>query len=144
MPVNGFSVGKDVSLTVVTSTGSISTLGLISFNSKQGNIKIKSKRISDGKTHHGKIPDGWSGTFKFDRLDPSLDIYFANEEAGYYAGQNIPPATIQEINQEADGSISTWRYDEVVLYFDDAGNWEADKKVEQTVSFDATDKVRVS
>jgi hypothetical protein len=144
MPVNGFSVGKDVSLSITNPNGNLTTVGLTSFTSKPMFTDLKSKRISDGKTYFGQIPDGWSGSFKFDRLDPSVDIFFANAEAGYYSGLNNPAGTIQQIVTEASGSPSTWRYDGVVLKLDDPGDWKADARVEQTISFNATTKVRVS
>ncbi|MFZ0270995.1 MAG: hypothetical protein WAL34_04010 [Acidobacteriaceae bacterium] len=144
MPVNNFSVGRDVSLTLTNPNGNLTLSGLTQFDAKPVYTAIKSKRISDGKTHHAQIPDGWEGSFKLDRLDPSVDIFFANLEAGYYAGQNTPSGTIQEIIAEADGSTTTWSYDEVVLKLDDAGSWAADKKVDQAIGFNATTKTQVS
>lgn len=143
MPVNGFSVGKDVSLTVLNPNGNLTMVGLTSFTNKPVFTSIKSKRL-DGKTYFGNIPDGWSGSFKVDRLDPSVDIFFAAAEAGYFAGQNNPAGTIQEVISEADGTTTTWRYDGVVLKLDDAGTWEGDKRVEQTIMYDATTKVKVA
>jgi hypothetical protein len=140
--VNGFNVGKDISLSVQNPNGNLLMVGLTSFSSKKGTIKLKSKRLG-GKTFHGNIPDGWSGTFKIDRVDPSVDIFFANADAGYYAGQSAPEGTIQEVISELDGSTTTWQYTGVVLTLDDAGNWEGDKKVEQTISFEATDRTQV-
>ena len=141
--VAGFNVGKDISLSVQNPNGNLLLVGLTSFTSKPGTTKIKSKRIT-GLTYHGNIPDGWSGTFKVDRVDPSIDLFFANAEAGYYAGQSSPAGTIQEVISELDGSTTTWQYTGVVLTFDDAGNWEGDKKVDQTISFEATTRTQVT
>jgi len=142
MPINGFNVGKDVTLTVLNPNGNLAMAGLTSFTAKPMFTDIKSKRL-DGKTYFGEIPDGWSGSFKLDRTDPSVDIFFANLEAGYYAGQNNPSGTIQEVISEADGTTTTWRYDGVVLKLDDAGDWKGDARVEQSITFNATTKVKV-
>jgi hypothetical protein len=143
MPVNSFSVGKDVSVTLTNPAGNLTLSGLTQFDAKPMFTDIKSKRL-DGKTYFGQIPDGWTGTFKLDRLDPNVDVFFANLEAGYYAGQNNPSGTIQEVILEADGSTTTWSYTGVVLKLDDAGSWAGDKRVEQAISFNATTKTQVS
>jgi hypothetical protein len=78
MPVNGFSVGKDVSLSITNPNGNIPSLALTSFTAKPMFTDIKSKRL-DGKTYFGEIPDGWNGSFKLDRTDPTVDTFFANQ-----------------------------------------------------------------
>jgi hypothetical protein len=143
MPVNGFSVGKDVSLTVTTSSGPLTMTGLNSFTAKPLFTDLKSKRL-DGMTYFGEIPDGWTGSFKLDRLGPAVDTFFATAEAAYYAGQNIPAGTIQEVILEADGTTTTWQYTGVVLKLDDAGDWKGDARVEQTITFNATTRTAVT
>ena len=143
MPVSGFSVGKDVSLSLTNPSGTFPTVGVTSFTAKPMFTDLKSKRL-DGQTYFGEIPDGWTGTFKLDRLNPSVDTFFATLEAAYYAGQNTPAGTIQEVILEADGTTTTWSYTGVVLKLEDSGDWKGDARVEQTVAFNATTKVKVS
>ena len=45
-------------------------------------------------------------SFKFDRMNPVDDQYFAALEAAYYAGVNQLAGTIYETISEADGSVS--------------------------------------
>lgn len=142
MPVNQFSVGRDVSLTVVTSYGPLKFAGLTDFMADPMTTDLKSKAI-DGTPRFGFIPDGWKGSFKLDRIDPSVDNWWAQVEADYFSGKNVPPATISEIITEADGSISEFRYTGVVLRLEKAGDWGGDKKVEQTVVFEAAKRVKV-
>src|SRR5580700_6297777 len=118
MPVNGFSVGKDVSLSLTNPSGTFPTVGITSFTAKPMFTDIKSKRL-DGQTYFGEIPDGWTGTFKLDRTSPDVDTFFAALEAAYYAGQNTPAGTIQEVILEADGTTTTWQYTGVVLKLED-------------------------
>lgn len=142
MPVNQFSVGRDVSLTVVTSYGPLKFAGLTDFMADPMTTDLKSKAI-DGTPRFGFIPDGWKGSFKLDRIDPTVDSWWAQVEADYYAGKNIPTATIAEIITEADGSVSEYRYTGVVLRLEKAGDWGGDKKVEQSVVFEAAKRVKV-
>src|SRR5690242_2966779 len=122
MPINNFSVGKDVSLTAITSYGPLTLIGLTDFTADPMTTDLKSKAI-DGTPRFGFIPDGWKGSFKLDRLDASIDTYWAQVEADYYAGKNLQAGTINEIITEADGSITQWRYDGVVLRLEKAGEW---------------------
>jgi len=143
MPVNDFSVGKDVSLTIVTSYGTTVFSGLTNFTADPMTTDLKSKGI-DGTPRFGFIPDGWKGSFTLDRLDPSVDNYWAQVEADYFAGKNIKAGSISEIITEADGSITEWKYTGVILRLERAGDWGGDKKVEQTISFEAAFKKRIS
>ena len=143
MPVNSFSVGRDVSVTVVTSYGTLTLTGLTEFTADPMTTDIRSKLI-DGTPLFGFIPDGYKGSFKLDRLNPNIDNYWAQVEADYFAGKNNLSGTITEIIQEADGSTTEWRYDGVVLRLEKSGDWGGDKKVEQMVTFEAAHKVKVS
>ena len=143
MPSNSFTVGRDISLTIVTPSGVLTIPGLTEFSADPETTKLKSKAI-DGTTRHAVIPDGWKGSFKVDRIDPTLDNYWAQFEASYFSGVNITAATITEVLQEADGSITEWRYEGVVLDLDKAGDYGGDKLVSQSLSFMASRKIKVS
>lgn len=143
MPVFNFSTGKDVTLDITTPLGRLVLDGITNFDAKQMQTKIKSKGI-DGVPRHGSIPDGWSGSFRLDRLSPAADNFFAAQEQGYFNGQNLQGGTIYETIREIDGSLTQWRYTGVVLSFDDAGSWAGDKRVEQTISFEAERRIKVA
>src|SRR4051794_32063881 len=104
MPVNGFSVGKDVQLNINLPSGPLN-ITLTDFNADPMFNDLKSKPL-DGVPIFGVIPDGWKGAFKFDRRDPLVDNFFAAAEAGYFAGQNNGSGTVLETITEADGSIT--------------------------------------
>ncbi|QEL18716.1 hypothetical protein [Limnoglobus roseus] len=143
MPINDFSVGKDVSLTVVTSYGTMKFAGLTDFSADPMTTDLKSKAL-DGTPRFGFIPDGYKGSFKLDRMDPTVDNYWAQVEADYYAGKNQKAGTISEIITEADGSITEWRYTGVILRLEKSGDWGGDKKVEQSITFEAAKKIKVA
>lgn len=143
MPQNSFSVGRDVSLDIITSNGPLS-FGLITkFTSKQDITDKKIKGI-DGVTRHVRFPDGWSGTFDIERQDSTLDDYFAQLEQDYYDGIAEQGATITETIQEVNGSISQYRYLGVLLKFDDAGDKSGDSTITQKLSFLASRRVKVA
>lgn len=140
MPVNGFTVGKDVYLDIVTQIGAARFNIRTSFQSKQNVDKRKSKGM-DGTTRHIFLPDGWEGSFKFDRNGPSIDDFFAQREAQYYAGQPILSATITETISEQDGTISQFMYTGVEMAYDDAGEKKGDDITKQTISFMASKRL---
>jgi hypothetical protein len=142
MPLNNFTVGKDVQLVIQTQTGPLQ-LTLTDFGSKPKTTTIHSKPLN-GPPIEGYIPDGWDLTLKIDRLDTSADDFWAVYEAAYYAGQNQLAGVIYETISEASGSVSEWQYNGVVIKLDDAGQYSGDKKVEQTFSGFATTRIRVA
>lgn len=142
MPVNNFSVGKDVSVLINTASGPLSFNLITGFRSKQDTTKTRIKGL-DGKTRWVRFFDGHSGSFSIERRDSTPDDYFAQLEAAYYAGINEQAASITEIIQEPNGSLSVWRYFGVLLDLDDAGSWAGDATVKQTISFVCERKIRV-
>lgn len=143
MPVNGYSVGRDVTLVITTPVGTLRVNQITGFQSKPDMTDQKIKRI-DGVTDHVRFPDGWSGSFDVERQDDTLDSYFAQVEDNYYAGQNELPCQITETIQEANGKTSQYRYTGVLLKLDDAGSWAGDKSVKQKLSFVASRRLKVA
>ena len=142
MPFNSFTTGRDVSLDVITSTGPLrlptTTTG---FEAKPVYNRLKSKPLG-APPLEAAIPDGWEGTISMDRRNSAVDDYFVGVEAGYYAGQNILNSSITETIAEADGSISTYRYLDVSLRYDESGNKTGDNKVEQKIGWFASRRVK--
>ncbi len=143
MPVDGFSAGRDVTLTIVTASGPLDLNLITSFSARPEYAEVKVKGI-DGVTRHVRFPDGWMGTFDVERADSTLDDYFAGQEAAYYAGVNEQPGTLTETITEVDGSVSQYRYTKVLLKFDDPGSWAGDQTVKQKLGFVASRRVKVA
>lgn len=143
MPQNGFTVGRDVSLDIIGPTGPLRLSLITAFSSKPD---INDQRIKglDGITRHVRFPDGWSGSFSIERQDSTLDDYWAQMEANYYAGLSEQPMTITETITEVSGAVSQYRYLQVLLRLDDAGNYSGDATVKQQVSFVAARRVKVA
>ncbi|MBV9528245.1 hypothetical protein, partial [Sphingomonas sp.] len=127
MPMQGYSVGRDVTLVVTLPDGTSLHLGKVTgFNPKQDVTDQKIKRL-DGFTDNLRFFDGWSGTFKMERDGPALDQYFAALESNFYAGGDEQPAILTQTILEPNGSVTQWRFERVLLRYDDSGDWAGDK-----------------
>jgi hypothetical protein len=142
MPVNGFNIGRDVTVDINTPQGLLRATIRTGFSSKQETSQLQVKPMN-GPNLFAEIPEGWSGTLEFDRGDDLLDAYFAAREADYFAGLNQAPTTITESITNPDGSPSQYSYTGVVLKFEDAGNKQSDQTVKQRVSWRAARRIKV-
>ena len=134
MPINNFSVGRDVTLTIVTPSGPLNLNLITGFGASPEMPDVKVKGL-DGITRHARFFDGWRGKFDLERSDSTVDDYFAQLEANYYAGINEQPATITETITEPNGAVTQYRYLNVLMKLDDAGEWRGDATVKQKISF---------
>lgn len=142
MPINDFTVGRDISLTIVTASGPLSFNLLTDFQSKQDTTKKRIKGL-DGKTRFVRFFDGWSGSLKVQRRDSTVDDYFAQLEAAYYAGINEQAVSITDIKTERNGALTQYRYFGVLLDLDDAGKYSGDDTVDQAISFVAERRIKI-
>lgn len=143
MPLNNFSVGRDIALSVDTPTGPLVLSLITAFDSKQEVIKKKVKGL-DGITRKVNFPDGWLGSFEVERQNSVVDDYFCTLEAAFYAGQNQPNATITETVSEPDGSVHQYQYKNVALYYEQRGPWRGDDTVKLKITFDAERRLKLS
>lgn len=128
MPVNSYSVGRDLSFVLNGPNGRIVLNGVTDYNTKPTFTHLSHKGL-DGERTNAHVPDGWEITMRLDRQDPIVDTFFAQLEAAYFAGQNLQNGSISETIQEADGSVSIFQYTKVSLRYDDAGSWKGDSLI---------------
>jgi len=143
MPINSYTVGRDLTLTIVADGEPVSFDQIVGFQAKQEKIVQKIKGL-DGVTRNVSFPDGWSGRFSLERQDRTLDDFFNQEEADYYEGVDRGEITITETVTENDGSVAQYRYRGVQLMLDDAGEFKGDSSVKQTMNFTATRRVTIA
>src|SRR5690348_5919360 len=143
MPINGYTTGRDLTLTIVANGEPVSFDQITGFQSKQEKI-IKKVKGLDGVTRNISFPDGWSGRFNLERQDRTLDDFFNQEEADYYQGVDRGEITITETVTEVDGSVAQYRYRGVQLMLDDAGEFKGDNTVTQTLNFTSTRRVTIA
>src|ERR1700733_9889268 len=137
MPSGGFSIGRDVSFTVNMPQGLVKLSNITGFTRKQISTGIESKGL-DGIDRFAEIPSGWEGTIEIDRRNANADIAVAFLENLYYTGQNVPGSTIAETTTEVSGGVTQFRYINVAVKFDNAGDAKGDAKIMQTLSWKAS------
>lgn len=143
MPVNGHSVGRDISFVVSTSSGILTLNGRTDYSIKPMFTDLKHKGLG-GTPEFGEIPDGWQISMRLDRRDAEVDNYFARLEADYFAGVNNPAGTIYETIQEKDGSVTQFRYTGVVLKYEGAGDWKGDTLIPISITAMASRRIKVA
>ena len=143
MPANNFSIGRDVAIDVIGSNGPLRLSQITGFDSKATTIELKVKPLS-GPPIFAMIPDGHTGSFDIERVDATIDKYFAQLENNFYSGLNQTSITMTETITEPNGAISQFRYTGVQLKYDDAGSWKQDASVKQKLSFVASRKYQVA
>ena len=144
MPNNSFSVGHDVSIDIFdTVAGKMVTFPLVTgFHAKPTTKQISSEPLN-GPPITIENPNGWSGSLTLDRTDNSVDLWFADRESRYFAGQSIFNVSITQTIKEANGTVTQFRFDNVGLKLDDAGNWQASAKITMSISWVASSRRRV-
>jgi hypothetical protein len=146
MPVNGYSVGRDVTVTVAGPGGTsivIPASEITAFDKRPLKREDVSRPLNSPPMFL-YMPDGWRGTFSVDRQDSTLDSFQAALEAAFWAGTNSLSGTILETITEPDGSTSQYRYNGVMLWVDEPGSAAADRKISQRVEWSASTRVQVS
>lgn len=145
MPMNGFSLGKDLSIDIFAPGGATPILSFAlrtGFSPRQLTTQIKIKG-SDGKNRNLYIPEGWEGSIDFTRQNSLIDDYFARLEAEYYSGLNGAPAQITETILNPDTSISQYRYTDVVMKYGNAGGWMSDNEIKLQIDWCASFRIKV-
>lgn len=138
-----FSVGKDATLDIIGPNGPLSFSILTSYAPKPMYKDLESKGL-DGIDRFDALPAGWSGEFTLDRTNSTVDDFFAQKEANFYAGISSTTVTITETIGELNGSISQYRYLGVMLKFEDPGSRSGDAKITMKVGFKASRRVKIS
>jgi hypothetical protein len=142
MPFNGLNVGRDVSIDIVTQLGRFNFNIRTDFKAKAMTNKRKSVG-ADGVIRHVYLPDGWEGSFAFDRADSAVDDFFCVQEDLYYQGVPIQTATITETITNVDGTISQYLYEGVCLSLDNAGDKKGDDLIKGEIGFGASRRLKI-
>jgi hypothetical protein len=79
-----------------------------------------------------------------ERMDATLDDFWAKWEDNYYNGIDQPRGTITETITEANGTVSVYRYEGVSFHLTDAGNKQGEKTINQTLTFTASRRKKVN
>lgn len=138
-----FSIGKDVALDIIGPRGPLRFPILTGFEAKPAYKPIQSNGL-DGIDRYEDLPSGWTGTISLDRANSSVDDYFADKEASFYAGISSSTVTITETIQETNGGVTQWRYIGVSLTLQDAGSKTGENKVPMKIGFRAARRLKIA
>lgn len=142
MPINGFTVGRDLTLVINAPEGVLRITLQTEFDAKPTVTDAKVIGL-DGIVRHVIFHAGWQGNVSVERQDATLDNYWAQLEDDYYNGLVQGACTISETITEPDGSVSQFRYEGVVLKLTDKGNFKGDSTVKQKLDFLASRRKKV-
>ncbi|MBV9984505.1 hypothetical protein [Bradyrhizobium sp.] len=142
MPINGFTIGRDVAVDIIMPQGPVRFSIVTGWEAQPIQTGIESKGL-DGTDRFGTIPSGWQGTVDIDRADANMDIAFDFLETLYYSGQNVPASSITETITEPNGTITVWRFVGVAFQFAEHGSFQGDAKVTQRLSWRASRRIRM-
>lgn len=142
MSFNNFSVGRDISIDILTQTGLQRFTLVTGFSKRQETSSIQIMGL-DGICRPIELPRYWAGSLDLERADSSVDDYFAGLESSYYQGLNVLGATITETIQEPGGNTTQYRYENVVFKLEDAGDWRGDANVKMRIGFVAARRKKV-
>jgi hypothetical protein len=145
MPVSGLTVGRDLSLQINTGTTTLNLTSndITSFDS-QPMAKMDDYTPISGIIDPLLFPLGWKINMEVARTGPSVDEWWAQLEALYFNGGNIPSGTIYETITEKDGTTTQWIYTNVQLKLEDAGMFKGNDYVTQKLTGQAARKQQLS
>ena len=144
----GFDTGKQCTLVLIGpgatpgSTARVDLPNITGFDCKQVTVNVKVDKL-DGIQLNAELPKGWTGSFDLERGSSAVDDLFATIEDRWLNGGSYTAGTIYQYVDEADGSASTYQFDNVALKLDEAGNWKSDQSVKQRISFAANRRRRI-
>lgn len=144
MPVNGQSIGKDVTLTISVAglPFKVEPSAVVSFDPSPDTGKETRKGL-DGKVRHIVVPDGGKGSIEIDRLSSVVEDFWYALEQAYYSGQNVPSGQIIETIRNPDGSVSQWRYEDCVFDLTNYGSRMADQIIKQRLDFMFSRRIKI-
>lgn len=138
----GFDTGRQCSLVLKVGGVTVPLPNVTGFDCKQQTAAVKVDRL-DGVQMNAELPKGWTGSFDLERGSSAVDDVIAQIEDGWMASGSIQPGTIYQYVDEANGSQSTYQFDNVAVKLSEAGNWRSDQTVKQRIDFTANRRRRV-
>lgn len=142
MPINGYTVGRDVTVNLQSPEGGL-TGGIVINPNQVTSFDARTMKREDWARPLNVppmpiyMPDGWRGTLTVDRMDDTLDVYQDTIESDFWNGNNISAGTIRETITEVNGTITVKTYTNCMFWVDDLGSFRADGIVRQRVEFSA-------
>ena len=139
---NTYTIGRNCSVILLWSGVRVDLRDVTGFSASQ---EVKHQRADplNSTPVEFTTPSGWRGQFQVDRGSSAVDDLIASIESSFWTSGIIGSGTIYQYVTEPDGSLSTYEFIGVSLILSNAGNFQADTIVKQTIGFFASQRVRI-
>jgi hypothetical protein len=143
MPMNGLNIGRDCTLSLVTTeVGALNMPVLMDYEPKP---KLKKDMVipMNGDNIPLQFMQGWDLSFTIERSNGVIDDYWALVEANYFNGVPQQAATLTETIGNPDGSVNIYRYESLIIALESMGSWKGDTDVPVKMSGQAARRIKV-
>ena len=130
-----YNIGRDATISIIVNGAPFTPANGTQFSFDQKSTVLESQPLNS-RPLPMKIPKGWTGTFTYDRGSRVLDDYFAQEEANFWAFGDQWVVTISiTIRDPNTSATAQYQFENVVLEYENGGNFEAESKVTQKIKW---------
>ncbi|GBQ46064.1 hypothetical protein ACM0P6_02120 [Komagataeibacter sucrofermentans] len=143
MSLKPFNIGRDCRVVLVYNGSRIDLPTVTGFNAAQRTHQLESNPLNDMPLFYD-VPGGWGGQFSFQRDGSGADDLFAAIESGFWSAGTVILGSIYQYVTECDGSLSTYEFIGASLRLSDAGRYQSETLVTQTITFTARARNRIS
>ncbi len=139
---NTYTIGRNCQLILLWNGSRIDLRDVTGFSAAQ---EVKHQRADplNSVPVEFTTPSGWRGQFQVDRGSSAVDDLIASIEAAFWSSGLIGTGTIYQYVSEPDNSVSTYEFIGVSLVLSNAGHFQADNIVKQTIGFFASQRIRM-
>ncbi|GBR06989.1 hypothetical protein [Acetobacter oeni] len=134
-----YTIGRQGSIILIWNGARIDLEDVIDFQVRQ-EIKVQRTNPLNKPPIEFNTPSGWRGSFTIDRGNYALDTLFNADELAFWNASTISSGVLYCYIQEADGSTSKYEYSGLTLTFSNAGKFDSENIVAQTVDFFASQR----
>ncbi|GCE85161.1 hypothetical protein [Komagataeibacter diospyri] len=143
MATKPFNVGRDCRVVLIYNGSRIKLPTVTGFQAQQQTHRLTSSPLNDMPAFYD-TPNGWSGTFNFQRDNSGADDLFAAIESGFWDAGTMILGSIYQYLDECDGTTTTYEFMGATIALNNAGNFQSENIVNQSVSFMARIRNKIS
>ncbi|GBQ87316.1 hypothetical protein AA23498_0103 [Acetobacter nitrogenifigens DSM 23921 = NBRC 105050] len=134
-----YTIGRQGSIVLIWNGERIDLQDVVNFSVQQESRRQRTNPLNKPPVEFS-TPAGWRGSFTVDRGNSALDKLFDADELAYWNANSISSGVLYCYIQESDGTTSKYEYSGIALTFTNAGSFQAENIVTQTVTFFASQR----
>ncbi|GBQ25997.1 hypothetical protein AA0472_1958 [Acetobacter estunensis NRIC 0472] len=134
-----YTLGRQGSIILVWNGTRVDLQDVVDFHAQQ-EIHVQRANPLNKPPIEFNTPAGWRGSFTLDRANAALDTLFNEDELAFWNTNTISSGVLYCYIEENDGSTSKFEYSGVTLAFTNAGKFDANSIVSQSVTFFASQR----